>query len=293
MTSSRKATEEKLTEIVETCRRSGGSSIIALAGVPGTGKSMMALRAAQRLASQLEMVREIQFHPSYSYEEFIEGMRIDNKGGVNVKPGIFLEWNQRALEDPDNSYVLLIEELTRANLSSVLGELMTYIENRDRSFTTVYKRRQVRVAENIILLATYNPTDRSAIEVDSALLRRLRIIPCPPSTEQLAEMLDGKLSQQVISAMQNIFNSCLAEFPDDYDQFMPFGHGIFAGVTNEHPDLHRLWIERIRYILRRPLIAPHKFTNIIEKHYPWKDDKFRISNEGAPESDASGGSVPE
>lgn len=276
------ATEEKLTEIVETCRRSGGSSIIALAGVPGTGKSMMASIAAQRLASQPEMVREIQFHPSYSYEEFIEGMRIDNKGGVDVKPGIFMEWNQRALDDSEHWYVLLIEELTRANVSAVLGELITYIENRDRGFTTIYKRRQVKVAEKLIVLATYNPTDRSAIEVDAALLRRLRVIPCPPSTEQLAEMLEGILDPHVITALQNIFDACRAEFPNDYEQLMPFGHGIFAGIKSEYPDLHRLWVERIRYILRRPLVAPDKFTDVIEKNYPWKDDKFQLTNGGAP-----------
>lgn len=91
-------------------------------------------------------------------------------------PGLFTEWNDLALDDPSLTWVLLIEELTRANISAVLGELMTFVEDRSRPFTTVYSRRPIKVAENLILLSTYNPTDRSALEVDSALLRRLRVL---------------------------------------------------------------------------------------------------------------------
>src|SRR4051812_20920291 len=92
------ATEGKITEVVAACKRHGGTSIIALAGVPGTGKSFIAAIVAQRVAKDPLLVRTLQFHPSFSYEEFIEGMRLDNKGGVEVKPGIFLEWNQLALD---------------------------------------------------------------------------------------------------------------------------------------------------------------------------------------------------
>lgn len=293
-TTYKKATEEKLAEILEACERSGESSIIALAGVPGTGKSRLALIAAQRLASQPEMVREIQFHPSYSYEEFIEGMRIDHGGGVAPKSGIFLEWNQKALDDANHTYVLLIEELTRADISAVLGELMTYVEDRSRRFTTVYSRREVSVAPKLRIITTFNPTDRSAIEVDAALLRRLRIIRCPPSVEQLAEMLDGVLDSAVIEALQNIFKACETEFgKEEYEDSMPFGHGIFAGVKAEAPDLHRLWVERLRYILRRPLVEPHKFTKVIEDNYPWRaKDYITPGAAAAPAATASPAGVP-
>ena len=149
------------------------------------------------------MVREIQFHQSFSYEEFIEGLRIDATSGVNVVPGVFQEWNEQALKDDDNRYVLLVEELTRANLPAVLGELMTYLEHRDRSFVTLYSRKPVRVAMNLVILATYNPSDRTALDLDAALIRRLRIIHCPPCVEQLAEMLaDGLLSPKAIEQLQ-------------------------------------------------------------------------------------------
>ena len=272
------ATENKIAEVVAACSRHGTSSIIALAGVPGTGKSFVASIAAQRFANEPLLVREIQFHQSFSYEEFIEGLRIDESSGVAVVPGIFLEWNQRALEDPDNRYVLLIEELTRANLPAVLGELMTYLEHRGRPFLTVYSRKPVRVATNLTLMATYNPTDRSAIELDSALIRRLRIIRCPPDIGQLGEMLVGTgLSSPVIEKLKGLFDACKAKFPDQYEHLMPFGHGIFAGVTQEHTDLHRLWVERIEHLLRRPLVEPHPFTDVIEENYPWRDPSFQVT----------------
>lgn len=277
MTTYGAATEKKLTEVIDACTRHGSSSIIALAGVPGTGKSYIASIAAQRFANEPLLVREIQFHQSFSYEEFIEGLRIDDSSGVSVVPGIFLEWNQRALEDPGNKYVLLIEELTRANLPAVLGELMTYLEHRERPFLTVYSRKPVQVAKNLTLVATYNPTDRSAIELDTALIRRLRIIRCPPDVGQLTEMLQGTgLPSHVTEQLRNLFEACKAQFPDQYEHLMPFGHGIFAGVAQEQPDLNRLWVERIEHLLRRPLIDPHMFTDVIEENYPWRDPAYQV-----------------
>jgi 5-methylcytosine-specific restriction protein B len=264
------ATEAKALEVLEACRRYGNSSIVALAGVPGTGKSYLACIAAQRLAGHPTLVEEVQFHPSYTYEEFVEGMRIDRGGGVRVEPGVFLEWNERALSDPTRTYVLLVEELTRANVPAVIGELMTYIEYRDRPMLTLYGRRPVLLAKNLVILATYNPTDRSAIEFDTALLRRMRIIWCPPDTSQLEEMLHGRaIRPAVINQLKAIFDECNNRHSEDYLHLMPFGHGIFSQVSCEKPDLHDLWVERISHMLYRPLVEPHPFAQTIERMYPW------------------------
>lgn len=264
------ATEAAISSVVTACERYGARSIVAMAGVPGTGKSFAASIAAQRFSGEPLLVREIQFHQSFSYEEFIEGLRIDNTSGVSVVPGVFLDWNQRALDDPDRRYVLLIEEFTRANLSSVLGELMTYLEHRDRPFISVYSRRPIYVAKNLTIVATYNPTDRTAIEMDGALIRRLRIVRFRPSGEQLSEMLGNKVPDNVKLKLQEIFSKCAQRFGDDYEHLMPFGHGVFAEVQAEAPDLHLLWKERIEHLLRRPLVEPHPFTDVIEELYPWR-----------------------
>jgi 5-methylcytosine-specific restriction protein B len=263
------ATETKIKEVVDACEQYGSRSIIALSGVPGTGKSFIASIAAQRFCGEPLLVKEIQFHQSFSYEEFIEGLRIGDLSGVNVVPGVFLEWNQQALNDPSQRYVLLIEEFTRANLAAVLGEIMTYVEHRERPFFSVYSRRPVFVAKNLTLLATYNPTDRTAIDLDNALIRRLRIIRFSPSTDQLKEMLPNTISPKVVDKLQQLFTECKHQFPADYENLMPFGHGIFADIKNEKPDLFLLWQQRIEHLLRRPLIEPHPFTETIEKLYPW------------------------
>jgi 5-methylcytosine-specific restriction protein B len=269
-------TEAKVKEVVDACERYGDSAIIALAGVPGTGKSFVATIAAQRFAGNPTLVKEVQFHPSFTYEEFIEGLRLEKSGGVRVEAGIFLDWNERALSDPTNKYVILIEELTRANVPAVLGELMTYIEYRDRPMLTVYGRRPVTVAKNLVIIATYNPTDRSAIEFDTALLRRMRILWCPPDPNQLSEMLDGRgIRPEVIDKLKQLFTGCESEHGGDYEHLMPFGHGIFAQAQAETPDLYDLWNERIKHMLYRPLIEPHPFATTIKNSYPWsKDPKF-------------------
>jgi 5-methylcytosine-specific restriction endonuclease McrBC GTP-binding regulatory subunit McrB len=269
-------TEKAIASVVAACKRHGANSIVALAGVPGTGKSFIASIAAQRFTDEPLLVREIQFHQSYSYEEFIEGLRIDDSSGVEVVPGVFLDWNQRAIDDPDRAYVLLIEEFTRANLGAVLGELMTYLEHRDRPFISLYSRKPVYVAKNLTVLTTFNPTDRTAIELDSALLRRLRIVRFLPSVEQLEEMLGGRLDVNVVQALKKLFTECSLQFKTEYEHMMPFGHGIFADVQNERPELNLLWQERIEYFLRRPYLEPHPFTDVIEGLYPWRDPDFRV-----------------
>lgn len=271
------ATRKKIDEVKAVCGSYGDSSIIALAGVPGTGKSYVAQRAAQEFAGHPTLVREVQFHPAFTYEEFVEGMRIDKTGGVRVEPGIFLEWNESATNDPDQKYVLLIEELTRANVPSVIGELMTYVEYRDRPMTTIYGRQPVKIAKNLVILATYNPTDRSAIELDAALLRRMRIVWCAPDVDQLREMLSNRLDAKAMDRLCALFENCRKDHSQDYEHMMPFGHGIFAQVKKEQPDLYDLWVERIRHLLYRPLVEPHQFAKTIEEAYPWRDPSFKAT----------------
>lgn len=283
MTNYGAATERQISAVLDACREYGSRSIIALAGVPATGKSYIAAIAAQRFAEEPTRVREIQFHPSFTYEEFVEGLRIGTGGSVQAVSGILVDWNERAIEDGQLRYVLLIEELTRANLSSVLGELLTYIEHRDRQFFTLFSRRAIRVAKNLTIIATFNPVDRSAIDIDDALLRRLRIIDMPPDTDQLSEMLGGNgLPPGVTKALQRVFDDCRSNFQADYETVMPFGHGMFADIRKEQ-ELNPLWHQRIRRMLYRPLLGPHPFAEVIEKAFPWKDAAYRV-----PETVASG-----
>lgn len=271
-------TSKKVDEIVAACNAHGSRDIVLLSGVAGTGKTFLGLVAAVRVTGHPLLVKQIQFHQAYAYEDFIEGLRPTASGGFVPRAGILMEWNETALQDPGNRYVLLIEEFTRANITAVLGELMTYVEHRDRLFEAPLTRRRVRIAKNLTLLATMNPQDRSALEVDDALIRRLRIIDCPPSTTQLREMLvaslpdkgDGDVGKKIIGQLSTLFDEMSKRYPETFAELMPFGHGVFAGIGSEG-DLRDLWRQRLRFLLRRnPQVPPHPWAEQIEELYPWR-----------------------
>jgi 5-methylcytosine-specific restriction protein B len=275
--------------VVDALARHGGNAIVALAGVPGTSKSYVSRLAARAFASE-GCLREVQFHPGYTYEEFIEGPRFEDGMEMTILPGAFLELNESALRDPASRYVLLIEEMTRADLPRVLGELLTYVEYRDEDdeFTTMYRRdRPARVAPNIAILATYNPTDRSAIGLDSALIRRMRILDFPPSTELLREILsDNGVERLVADALVAMFDACAEMAGDRYEEIMPFGHAIFATVEGEN-DLYELWHQTIKRILVRPYAPRHELFDVIFDHYPWQASHDVSVIDGSLESPVS------
>jgi 5-methylcytosine-specific restriction protein B len=275
--------EEELSELpeqvgsaVERVRQAlldhGSRSIVALAGVPGTSKSHTA-RLAARIFADEGCVREIQFSPAYTYEEFMEGPRFGAGGAVEVEPGVFLELNESALENPDKQYALLIEELTRADIPRVLGELLTYIEYRGEgdTFVTLYDREEEkRIAPNLAILATYNPTDSSAVSVDAALLRRMRVLDFAPSIPLLRELLsDNGVDDAVIAQLVALFDKCREQVGEDrFSETMPFGHAVFATVTSE-ADLYPLWCQELKPMLIRPHTPPHELYETIRENFSW------------------------
>lgn len=274
---------DKVEEVLEACESHGDTSVIVLSGVAGTGKSLVALAAAQRLTGHPLLVKEIQFHQGFSYEDFIEGFRPTPEGGFLVRDGIFLQVNAAATRDPRNRYALLIEELSRANVTAVFGELMTYLEHRERAFTTPITRRDIRVAPNLVVLGTMNPRDRSVLELDEAMFRRLRIIECRPDTAVLRRMIEPKLGTKVADSLANLFEEMERRHPESYSQLMPFGHGIFAHVGSEE-DLRDLWHQRIKHFLYRPLTPKHRYAEDIEELYPWAGPRPSIGEVTAPGS---------
>ena len=267
------STAAKIAEVVAACRRYGGTSIIALGGAPGTGKSHVALRAAQEFAGEPTRVKEVQFHQTYSYEEFMEGLRVGVDDAIRPEKGVFMRINEDAEADgvPGHNYVLLIEEFTRANLSAVLGELLTYVEHRDRAFETMFSKTSVQVASNLVIMATFNPVDRSALNIDDALLRRMRIVDFLPDPEQLREMLAPRpgLPANVLDKLADLFARTQREHPEDYGTRVPFGHGVFDEVYEEG-ELNELWNQRLRRMLKRPgTQMPHPFYETIKDAFPW------------------------
>ncbi len=162
-------------------------------GSPGTSKTFVATRLALLLAGSTERVTTVQFHPSFSYEDFIEGLRPQSReSGIayEIQPGVFQEFCERARAHLGDTYVFVIDEINRADLGSVLGELMMLLEYRGSAIQLPYSKRRFSIPNNVIVLATMNTADRSLALVDFALRRRFHAFPLTPDKDVLTRYLE-------------------------------------------------------------------------------------------------------
>lgn len=170
--------ENKFNDIVELLFRKKN---IILQGAPGVGKTFLAKKIAYQLIGMKkdENIETVQFHQSYSYEDFIQGIRPTTSGEFKVRNGIFYNFCEIAKEHPDDTYVFIIDEINRGNLSKIFGELMMLIEFDKRSpryaLKLTYSEEdcpRFYVPENIYIIGCMNTADRSIAIVDYALRRR-------------------------------------------------------------------------------------------------------------------------
>jgi len=160
---------------------------IVLQGPPGVGKTFVAEKIAFELMKSTDKtkIKMVQFHQSYSYEDFIQGIR-PSGNTFKVKPGIFFEFCKKAELDPANKYFFIIDEINRGNLSKIFGELMMLIEPDKRGKYRVpltYSEKDdepFSVPVNLYIIGTMNTADRSLAIVDYALRRRFRFITLKP-----------------------------------------------------------------------------------------------------------------
>ncbi len=177
-----------------------------LYGPPGTGKTFVAEHLADYLVSQGAGFKEVlQLHPAYAYEDFIQGIRPRlGAGGAltyEIEDGRFLRFCQRAAKLGDNDIcVLILDEINRANLARVFGELMYLLEYRDRSIPLA-AGSSLRVPKNVRILGTMNTADRSIALVDHALRRRFAFLELRPDYEILRKSLSSQEASVIVEGL--------------------------------------------------------------------------------------------
>ncbi|WP_447767914.1 McrB family protein [Sphingobacterium faecium] len=240
---------------------------IILQGPPGTGKTYTAKDLAEFVLTgeidsdkgnqaltlkNLNQFEIIQFHPAYTYEDFIRGIVAEAKdSGINYTPKdkLFLELVKKANSDRENPYVLIIDEINRANLSSVFGELIYSLEYRNESFKCMYADEngdyEISIPDNLYIIGTMNTADRSVGHLDYALRRRFAfydVLPQIVETEDFEKDLFAKVSTLFVKEIKPNIDELVAsdhlslEF-QDRPQDIWLGHSYFFTKEDQNFDL--------------------------------------------------------
>ena len=212
---------------------------IILQGAPGVGKTFIAKRLAYSMmgvrdASRVTMV---QFHQSYSYEDFIMGIR-PTGNGFDVKEGVFYNFCKKAEGDSDNDYFFIIDEINRGNLSKIFGELFMLIENDKRGdrnkIQLLYKDELFFIPENLYIIGMMNTADRGLALLDYALRRRFGFFDLFPafsseSFKAYQESLDNRKFDRLIDTVEEL--NRYIKNDDSLGEGFCVGHSYFCNLS--------------------------------------------------------------
>lgn len=234
---------------------------IILQGAPGVGKTFAAKRLAYSImgAKDTSRVSMVQFHQSYSYEDFIQGYRpVDN--GFTLVQGVFYKFCKAAEIDDERPYFFIIDEINRGNLSKIFGELMMLIESdkRGEKLKLLYKDEWFTVPKNVRIIGMMNTADRSLAMMDYALRRRFAFFDFAPAfssdgfRQYLADKNNEKL-EKLISMVENL-NIAISNDESLGDGFR-IGHSYFC--TDK--DITDSWLKAVVEFELIPLLKEYWF----------------------------------
>jgi hypothetical protein len=260
---------ERTVDIVDSLR--DASPQIVLTGPPGTGKTFVAqkiaaflLAAAASEEARNDLIHIVQFHPSYGYEEFVEGLRPapSDKGVLEFKPvGGILTRIVDEMNRDGMPRVMILDEMNRANLARVFGELMFLLEYRDQAISLLH-RDYFKLPRNLFIIGTMNTADRSAKAIDIALRRRFDFFELPPSVDVLRRHYSipgnvNHLGEGLYDGFEALNSQIEARLGERHYQV---GHSFFLLPEMDGTVLRKLWNHQLfplieEYFFDRPEIA--------------------------------------
>ena len=248
---------EFISEVVELLREKGQ---VVFYGPPGTGKTFVARALAKALATDQSRRAIVQFHPSTSYEDFFEGYRPEESDGqltYQLRKGPLAMLAERAEANPGVAHVLVIDELNRANLPKVFGELLYLLEYRNDQVQTLYRPDEhFSLPDNLYVIGTMNTADRSIALVDAALRRRFHFIPFFPDDGEMEGLLRRwleRFKQPVwIAEFVEYVNTKLVEEMGGPDLQLGPSYFMRIGVEQELP---RIWKYNIEPLIQDQLFG--------------------------------------
>lgn len=212
---------------------------VILQGAPGVGKTFAAKRLAYSMMGMKDQnrVMMIQFHQSYSYEDFIMGFR-PSESGFELKKGAFYNFCKKAEIDSDNEYFFIIDEINRGNLSKIFGELFMLIERDKRGIPLqlLYSDEKFAVPKNVYIIGMMNTADRSLAMLDYALRRRFAFYEMAPGFDTdgfraYRMALGNDKLDRLIHCVENL-NTVISADESLGDGFR-IGHSYFCNLAAE------------------------------------------------------------
>ncbi|HMT24882.1 MAG TPA: AAA family ATPase [Microthrixaceae bacterium] len=250
---------------------------IVLYGPPGTGKTFIAKALAKALVTDSSRYRLVQFHPATSYEDFFEGYRPVGVGDAGITyeltRGPFGELADHAAQDPA-LHVLVIDELNRANVPKVLGELLFLLEYRDEEVAPLYRPSGFSLPENLWIIATMNTADRSVATLDAALRRRFHFVPIFPDAGPmegiLRRYLEANHRDPQWAELVAMVNAELLDALGSGDVLL--GPSYFMKPTLDEEQMHRIWSYNVDPLIDdllfgdRAAIQRFRWPEVLRRH---------------------------
>ncbi len=236
---------------------------LVLYGPPGTGKTHLAQELARHLTGDRpENSQLVQFHPSYSYEDFFEGYRphpgdSERSAGFTLTPGPLRTLASAARKHPTEPFVLIVDEINRGNLAKVFGELYFLLEYRNRSVRLLYGTdgdAGFDLPRNLVIIGTMNTADRSIALVDTAMRRRFWFTELHPSSAPVSSVLRKWLERHDLPETPALLLDALNDRIDDRDFRIGPSYLMRTSIHSSPTGLDRVWRHQIL-----PLLEEHHY----------------------------------